>query len=110
MSGQAAKVSIRIAPALRDVICQGGELSAATRALLIVGAATCGLNVSEAHEEIAELLGGRLRPEVRAQLLALIGGEGERSRVMLVRETLGENSYGDDELLLGDGDGAGFDV
>lgn len=103
-------LSVRISAGLRATIRQGGELSAATRALLIIGAATSGLDLSEVYEEIAELLGGRLRPEVRAQLLALIGGVSERPHGVPVREPVGDDHYEDDELLLGDADGAGFDV
>ena len=109
MSGQANVLSVRISAGLRVTIRQGGELSAATRALLIIGAATSGLDMSDVSEEIAELLGGRLRPEVRAQLLALIAGTGERPHVEPVIAPIAD-LCDDDELVLGDADGAGYDV
>lgn len=110
MSNHTSVLSVRISAGLRATIRQGGELSAATRALLIIGAATSCLDLSDVYEEIAELLGGRLRPEVRAQLLVLITGRSERPGAVPAIEPMADDLYVDDELLLGDVDGAGFDV
>lgn len=110
MKSQITKIEGRVSRELRALVEQGGEKSAAMRALLIIGAAACGLDLVNVREEIPDLVSKRLRPEVRAQLLVLITGSGERPRATPVAEPVEDYLYEDDELLLGDADGAGFDV
>lgn len=94
--------------ALRSLLTQGGESSAAARALLIIGAAASGLDLTEVREEIFYLMSSRLRSEVRTQLLALIAGEGVQPSPVPIPQPL--DAYADGELLLGDAEGVGFDV
>ena len=102
---------VRMSSALRDMLKNAGESSAAARALLIIGAATSGLDLVDVREEIPDLLSScRLRPEVRAQLLLLIASGSERLRIGSMIEPMEDDFFTDDELLLGDADGAGFDV
>lgn len=110
MKSQNTKIEGRVSLELRALVEQGGEKSAAMRALLIIGAAVCGLDLVNVREEIPDLVSKRLRPEVRAQLLALIEGKGEESCIVSRIEPMRDDLYADDELLLGDADGAGFDV
>lgn len=95
--------------ALRSFITQGGESSAAARALLIIGASTSGLDMTDVREELPDLMSYRLRPEVREQLLVLIAHKQIQTSAPLMRPLHADLDV-DDELLLGDVDGAGFDV
>lgn len=101
---------VRMSSALRGMLKHAGESSAAARALLIIGAAVSGLDLVDVREEIPDLISTRLRSEVRAQLLALLHDGSQRSLKALVIEQREDTAYEDDESLLGDADGAGFDV
>jgi hypothetical protein len=66
----------RLSPALRSLVDQAGPATgAATRALLLLGAAAAGLNTAEAEADAYALLGvPDLAPGVRAALRRLVGG------------------------------------
>ncbi len=100
---------VRMSSALRSLITQGGESSAAARALLIIGAATSGLDLADVREELLDLISSRLQPAVRASLLTLVS---ERSAQPLLThsQTADEEGEVEKEAVLGDQDGAGFDV
>lgn len=68
----ADRIGVRTGETLRGVIARYGELSAAAKALLILGAIELGTPVAELEAEIATLIGAPLQPLVRARLLALL--------------------------------------
>jgi hypothetical protein len=66
------RIGVRTGETLRSVVLSYGELSAATRALLIIAAVELGTPVAQLDREIAAVVGGTLQPAVRARLLALL--------------------------------------
>lgn len=66
------RIGVRTGAALRSVIVGYGELSCATRALLIIAAVELGTPVAQLEAEIAAVVGGALHPHVRAHLLHLL--------------------------------------
>ncbi|NJM07378.1 hypothetical protein HC891_16125 [Candidatus Gracilibacteria bacterium] len=59
---------VRVSANLRSVIDQAGPVNPATRALIILGAATAGWDLRGLEREIAALLSADLAPEVHATL------------------------------------------
>lgn len=103
------KIEGRVSFGLRALVEQGGELNASLRALLIIGGAACGLDLTDVRAEIPDLISSRLQPAVREGLFALISGNNGQRLLVPHTETSEEDFPMDDELL-GDADGAGFDV
>lgn len=103
------KIEGRVSHELRALVAQGGELSASLRALLMIGGAACGLDLTAVQEEIPDLISARLQPAVRAYLLVLVNGVGDAPRYMPTITPIDDDAL-EEEELLGDADGAGFDV
>lgn len=99
------RIATRSSAALRNIVLSYGQLSTATRALLIVGAVTLGTPVATLEEEILDLDLLQLQPDTRARLLSLLN-----SRATSVvhdpvpPSPVAETSRGDDLF------GVGFDV
>ena len=68
----ADRIGVRTGETLRGVVARYGELSAAAKALLILGAIELGTPVAEVEAEIAALVGAPIQPPVRLRLLALL--------------------------------------
>ncbi len=67
------KLPVRVSPALREIIDQAGPVNAATRALILLGAAASELNLDAVADEMHALIGCQdLAPAVRAALQTLI--------------------------------------
>lgn len=62
---------VRVSPALRGLIDQVGPVNPATRALLVLGAATAGLELRGLEREVAALLGAELAPGTQEALRQL---------------------------------------
>ena len=103
------KIEGRVSFGLRALVEQGGELSASLRALLIIGGAACGLDLTDVRAEIPDLISSRLQPAVRVYLLALVSSVEDMPCGVPVIESIGDDAL-IDGVLLGDADGAGFDV
>lgn len=73
MSGRTAKMTARMPDALNNEVRSIGNVSAATRALLILGLAQAGRDVSDYRYEIGGLLREELAPDIKEALLALLG-------------------------------------
>lgn len=63
---------VRASPALRALIDQAGPVNAATRALIILGAETAGLDLAGIEREAASLLAAKLTPGVAEGLRRLV--------------------------------------
>jgi hypothetical protein len=71
------QLPVRTSSALRGLIDQAGPVNAATRALIILGAAAAGLELRMVEREVFALLGCEgLAPEVRAALVQVAVGRG----------------------------------
>lgn len=68
----ADRIGVRTGETLRGVVAGYGEITAATKSLLILGAIAAGTPVAALQEDILPLLGSRLTPELRAHLLNLL--------------------------------------
>lgn len=69
-----ALLGVRVAPAIRALIDEAGSPNAATRALIILGAASAGQDVRHLAGAIHALIGsGALRDSVAEALGALLG-------------------------------------
>lgn len=78
-------------------------------ALLLIGVAACGLDLTAVQDEIPILISARLQPAVRGYVLALVSGDGDAPCHMSTMTPIDDDAVMDD-ALLDDADGAGFDV
>ncbi len=62
------RIGVRLSPELRALVAQAGEMSAATRALLIIGAHTAGYDVRAVEREITVLRWAKLDSPVAAEI------------------------------------------
>lgn len=68
------RIGLRVPKELKSIVAAVGSESPATRALLILGAAVTGFDVSSLHAEMGKLLGEPLSPPVRDHLFQLYSG------------------------------------
>jgi hypothetical protein len=71
---KARRIGVRVSAELHQLLAAAGDVSAATRALALLGAAAAGYELGGLRDEAASLLGAPLDAPVRAALRGLLGG------------------------------------